>query len=111
MRPVLVLDRLPPVVRALADKADLIAAQQTAAADAQAGVPVLVASPFANPGGTDTSLAHGAQLKADWNSVLIQVTQGSGGWSLHFRVTAPDGLPIPGLEFSDAPPERLGAGQ
>ena len=223
LRPVTALDRLPPAIRTLADKANLPPARQTEVADAwdaQATVPVLAAGPFAHPGGTDTSLAHAperaylagtlapgdtyadtaapagaaypkeaykpggtvswqkqalnasaldflavyppfkdktnmaayvalwvkspqaipaefatgsddgiklwlngktiydhpgargddmdqdhvpANLYAGWNSVLVKVTQGNGGWSLHFRVATPDGLPIPGLEFSDAP--------
>nr|MDQ2730660.1 hypothetical protein [Armatimonadota bacterium] len=44
-----------------------------------------------------------ANLKAGWNSVLMKVTNGSGGWALIFRVADPNGLPVPGLEFSNEP--------
>ena len=52
-------------------------------------------------GGMDEDHAP-AQLKAGWNSVLIEVTQSDGGWNLNFRFATPAGAPIPGLEFRDA---------
>lgn len=42
-------------------------------------------------------------LKAGWNSVLMKVTNGDGGWALAFRMADPNGLPIPGLAFSNEP--------
>ncbi|MCY3024477.1 MAG: hypothetical protein NTW87_36340, partial [Planctomycetota bacterium] len=44
-----------------------------------------------------------AALQDGWNAILIKVTNGGGGWALNFRVAAPDGMPIPGLQFSAKP--------
>ncbi|MBV9848765.1 MAG: hypothetical protein JO250_03660 [Armatimonadetes bacterium] len=61
---------------------------------------------YDHPGARSDSMDQdkvSAHLNAGWNSVLIKVTQGNGGWSLHFRIATPAGQPVPGLEFSDAP--------
>jgi hypothetical protein len=44
-----------------------------------------------------------AALKEGWTAILIKVTNGGGGWALNFRIATPEGLPVPGLEFSNKP--------
>ncbi|HOX39259.1 MAG TPA: DUF1080 domain-containing protein [Candidatus Brocadiia bacterium] len=44
------------------------------------------------------------RLKQGWNSLLVKVTQGSGGWSFCARFVKPDGGRLEGLEFNTAPP-------
>ncbi|MDD5439815.1 MAG: ATP-binding protein [Candidatus Omnitrophica bacterium] len=40
-----------------------------------------------------------ASLNKGWNTVLVKITQGWGGWGFYFRVTAPDAQVIPDLVF------------
>jgi len=44
------------------------------------------------------------QLKPDWNTLLIKVTQGGGQWSACARLRTPDGsAPLTGLKFAATP--------
>ncbi|NLX20705.1 MAG: hypothetical protein GXY55_03410 [Phycisphaerae bacterium] len=38
-------------------------------------------------------------LKAGWNTLLLKITQGGGGWGFCCSVLAPDGSPLPALKF------------
>lgn len=40
-----------------------------------------------------------ATLRAGWNTLLVKVTQGSGGWGLCLAIRSPTGEPIEGLQI------------
>lgn len=43
--------------------------------------------------------AYGIRLREGWNLLLIKVAQATDDWTLYARITAPDGSPLPDLEF------------
>ncbi|MCS6915295.1 MAG: DUF3857 domain-containing protein [Myxococcales bacterium] len=47
----------------------------------------------------------GATLLPGWNRILVKISSGEGPLSFLLRLTTPDGRPMPGLIFSERPPQ------
>jgi hypothetical protein len=56
--------------------------------------------------GVDQNIQN-VNLNAGWNSVLIGVSEGGGGWAMSLRFTATDGLPMRDLRVSYEPAGAL----
>jgi hypothetical protein len=57
----------------------------------------------AAPGQEEASIS----LRKGWNTILLKITQGGGGWGFYLSVLGPGGEPLQGIRFADGIPTEI----